>query len=595
MSEAKILNVPRLSDSHMPSLDQLLKLLDVCRFMGLEKNLDNLLIYIADQGRKALNADRCSIFLLDEERDEIWSKVQLGESQIIRFPRGAGVAGRTIELGETILIPDAYNSPLFNPDVDRSTGYRTRNILCVPMANLDGKTIGCLQLLNKHEGDFEPADETFSIAFASQAAVAIESAYLYQEKARIIRDLSNTQVRLKQKLDQLEVIRELEKAVNESSNLYDFISSVIRKAVAAVGARVGCLMIQTENKTWDAYAAQVEEGRKVSHWTRAELDSIYLKNLLKEGKAVIVNSLQRGDTYLDQISEQVDTPLTNLLAIPIHQSMDPHKTNVSQGILEVFNKPSGFLYEDLAFMQIIGAQIFSLIMRKQLIEEKKRSENLAAIGQVASTIIHDLENPISAIIGCAELLGSRDQMAEHQVERVCTIIRNQANRCITMVEELLSVARGERKFRFEILPLNEVLHEVEFMLQAETERHKVTLKTSFNYAGKVRVDKAKLMRVIFNLTNNALEILKADGHISIESHPVDQDWLEISIADSGPGIPPELAKTLFQPFATFGKSKGTGLGLYIAREIIHDHGGSITLDKEYKGGARFVIRLKQEA
>ncbi len=66
MSEAKILNVPHLSDSHMPSLDQLLKLLDVCRFMGLEKNLDNLLIYIADQGRKALNADRCSIFLLDE-------------------------------------------------------------------------------------------------------------------------------------------------------------------------------------------------------------------------------------------------------------------------------------------------------------------------------------------------------------------------------------------------------------------------------------------------------------------------------------------------------------------------------------------------
>ncbi len=593
MSEAKILNVPHLIDSHMPSLDQLLKLLDVCRYMGLEKNLDNLLIYIADQGRKALNADRCSIFLLDEERDEIWSKVQLGESQIIRFPRGAGVAGRTIESGQTILIPDAYNSPLFNPDVDRSTGYRTRNILCVPMANLDGKTIGCLQILNKHDGDFKPADETFSIAFASQGAVAIESAYLYQEKARIIRDLSNTQVRLKQKLDQLEVIRELEKAVNESTTLYEFISSVIRRAVAAVGAQVGCLMIQNENKTWDAYAAQVEEGRKVSHWTREELDSVYLKNLLHEGKAVIINSLHRGDSYLDQVAEQVESPLNNLLAIPIHQSVDAQKTD-TQGIFEVFNKPSGFLYEDLAFMQIIGAQIFSLIMRKQLIEEKKRSENLAAIGQVASTIIHDLKNPISAIIGCAELLGSRDQMSEQQVERVCTIIRNQANRCITMVEELLSVARGEKKFRFEILPLNEVLSEIEFMLQAETERHKIDLRTDFTYQGLVRVDKAKLMRVIFNLTNNALEILKADGQISIESYAVDSDWVEIVITDNGPGIPAELALTLFQPFATFGKSKGTGLGLYIAREIINDHGGTIRLDREHTTGARFVIRLKQE-
>jgi two-component system sensor kinase FixL len=140
-----------------------------------------------------------------------------------------------------------------------------------------------------------------------------------------------------------------------------------------------------------------------------------------------------------------------------------------------------------------------------------------------------------------------------------------------------------------------VLNEIEFMLQAETERHKVTLTTSFNYPGNVRVDKAKLMRVIFNLTNNALEILKAGGQISIESRPAEKDWVEIAITDTGPGIPAELAKTLFQPFATFGKSKGTGLGLYIAREIIHDHGGSITLDKEYKGGARFVIRLKQEA
>jgi len=64
--------------------------------------------------------------------------------------------------------------------------------------------------------------------------------------------------------------------------------------------------------------------------------------------------------------------------------------------------------------------------------------------------------------------------------------------------------------------------------------------------------------------------------------------------DSGHGIPPELAKTLFQPFATFGKSKGTGLGLYIALEIIHDRGGAISLDKDYKGGAAssFVLSRK---
>ncbi|MBC7531808.1 MAG: GAF domain-containing protein [Oligoflexus sp.] len=579
---------------HQPSFDQLQKLLDVCRFMGKEKNLDGLLVYIAEQGRKALNADRCSIFLLDEEQSEIWSKVQLGESEIIRFPRGAGIAGKTIEIGKSILIHDAYQDSLFNPEIDRVTGYRTRNILCVPMANLDGRTIGCLQALNKHDGNFTPSDESFTLAFAAQAAVAIESAYLYQEKARIIRDLSHTQVRLKQKLDQLEVVRELEQAVNESANLYDFISAVIRKAVRSIGAEVGCLFIQSEGSSgWDIFAARIQEGTPVVHYSEQTLESTYAKAMMKDGKALIVNRLSRQDNSLDHLSRQLGLTFENLLAVPIHQptEQDP---SYSQGIFKVFNKPSGFMYEDLSFLQIIGAQIFSLIVRKQLVDAKKRSENLASIGQLSSTIIHDLKNPISAIIGCAELLEQRDTMTEKQLNRVCGIVRNQANRCITMVEELLSVARGEKKYRFEILSLGEVLAEMEQMLQAETERLKVKLTLNCSYLGKVRIDKAKLMRVIFNLTNNALEILKSGGEISIEARALDNQWVEIRIVDNGPGMPPELSSIMFEPFATFGKSKGTGLGLYIAKEIISEHGGTIELDSNYQGGACFCIRLKQE-
>lgn len=589
MPESKIQST---ASETLPSFDQLSKLLDVCRFMGKEKNLDRLLAYIAEQGRMAMSADRCSIFLLDEEQGEIWSKVMIGESDIIRFPRGAGVAGKTIETGKAIVIHDAYNDPLFNPEIDRSTGYRTRNILCVPMQNLDGQAVGCLQLLNRLEGDFSPADESFAIAFAAQAAVAIESAYLYQEKAKVIRDLSSTQVRLKQKLEQMEVVRELERAVNESATLYDFICTVIRKAVGAIGAEVGCLMIHSEGG-WEVYAARIQEGTPVVHFLQSQLDSTYLHMLLDNGKSMIVNRMNRSDSLLAQLGGQLGgLEFENLLAIPIHQAAE---TEGVKGAFEVLNKSSGFLYEDLSFLQIIGAQIMSLIMRKQLVDSKKRSENLASIGQLSSTIIHDLKNPISAIIGCAELLEGRDTMSEKQLERVCRIIRNQAGRCITMVEELLSVAKGEKKYRFEVLPLDEILQEVELMLQAEAERHSVHLEIQSDYAGKVRVDKAKLMRVIFNLTNNAFEILKkAAGEIKIAARAMDAQWVEIRITDNGPGVPPELANNLFQPFATFGKSKGTGLGLYITREILAEHGGTIELDRSYTGGACFCIRLKQE-
>lgn len=577
-----------------PSFDQLQKLLDVCRFMGKEKNLDNLLVYIAEQGRKALTADRCSIFLLDDDAGEIWSKVMLGESDIIRFPRGAGVAGKTIESGRPILIQDAYNDPLFNPDIDRSTGYRTRNILCVPMANVEGRTIGCLQLLNKLEGDFSPSDESFCLAFAAQAAVAIESALLYQEKAKVIRDLSHTQVRLKQKLDQLEVVRELEQAVNESANLYDFINAVIRKAVRSLGAEVGALFIQTEGaQSWEVFAARIQNGSGVVHYNEDRLESAYDKSLLKDGKAQIVNSIQKADPSLLQLSQRLNVNFENLLAVPIHQLTEQDSVQ-AKGIFKVFNKPSGFLYEDLSFLQIIGAQIFSLILRKQLIDAKKRSENLASIGQLSSTIIHDLKNPISAIIGCAELLEERSLMSEKQLEKICTIVKNQANRCITMVEELLSVARGEKKYRFEVLQLSEVLDEIEGMLQAETTKKAVKIEFSCFYSGKVRIDRSKFMRVIFNLTNNAVEVLKKDGgEISISAAAKDEAWVEIRIQDNGPGIPPELSENLFQAFATFGKSKGTGLGLYITKEIINEHGGTIELDSSV-AGACFVIRLRQE-
>jgi signal transduction histidine kinase len=324
-----------------------------------------------------------------------------------------------------------------------------------------------------------------------------------------------------------------------------------------------------------------------------KLNSTALEQVLRDGKSLIINTITQLDEHSTQLGRELQLSIENMMALRIVPSME-NEEGENLGLFQVFNKPSGFVYEDLSFMQIIGSQIFSLIIRKRLIEEKERAKSLAAIGQVASTIIHDLKNPISAIIGCAELLGSRDQMSEQQVERVCTIIRNQANRCITMVEELLSVARGDKKFRFEILPLNQVLHEIAFMLQAETERHKVSLKTNFKFEGMVKVDQAKLMRVIFNLTNNAMEILKAGGEISIDSWALDQTWVEIVITDNGPGIPPEIGKNLFQPFATYGKSKGTGLGLYIAKEIIRDHGGSIELDMSYKGGARFRIKLKQE-
>ncbi len=163
-------------------LQKLSKLIEASRSVNSTLDLDKLLGLILDAAVNSTDADRGTVYLLDSIKNELWSKVLGGENMIeIHLPLGKGIAGYVAQTGETINIPDAYNDPRFNPDVDKRSGYRTRNMLCMPMKNKDGKIIGVFQLLNKKTGSFEADDEHFIDAFSAHASIAIENARLAQE------------------------------------------------------------------------------------------------------------------------------------------------------------------------------------------------------------------------------------------------------------------------------------------------------------------------------------------------------------------------------------------------------------------------------
>ena len=169
--------------------DALLALLQVGRTMAVETNIDNLLTIIAQQIQQALLADRCTVFLLDDEKKELWSKVALGlETQEIRFPISKGLAGHVATTGETINIKNAYESEYFNKDIDLKTGYKTRNILCMPIRNLSHQIIGVFQVLNKNDGDFTQKDEDLLIAIGSSAGIAIENANLFNKQKKLLEE-----------------------------------------------------------------------------------------------------------------------------------------------------------------------------------------------------------------------------------------------------------------------------------------------------------------------------------------------------------------------------------------------------------------------
>jgi phosphoserine phosphatase len=173
------------------------RLLDVARQLGATAELDPLLETIAAAATAVLDCERASVFLLDRAAGELASRVATGiaESPVktIRFPLGVGIAGEVARTGTAVNIADAYADPRFNPEFDRRSGFHTRSMLTVPLADHDGTIVGVLQLLNKRDRPFGPRDEQLAGFLGGQAGVAVQRQLLlghYAEKQRIERDLS---------------------------------------------------------------------------------------------------------------------------------------------------------------------------------------------------------------------------------------------------------------------------------------------------------------------------------------------------------------------------------------------------------------------
>ena len=166
-------------------------MLEVTQQMAATTDLDVLLGTIVDAACRVLDCERATIFLHDAQDNELYSRVATGEDEI-RFPADRGIAGAAASERVTINVPDAYGDKRFNSDIDKKTGFRTRNLLTFPLENLDGELVGVLQALNKRGGPFGETDEEMACVFSAQAGVAVHRWFLleeYAEKQRLARDM----------------------------------------------------------------------------------------------------------------------------------------------------------------------------------------------------------------------------------------------------------------------------------------------------------------------------------------------------------------------------------------------------------------------
>jgi len=167
-------------------------LVEISRALAEEVELAALLALVARRTSEAVGVERTSVWLHDAERAEVWTVVAEGELQEIRMPDSEGIAGWVARHGDVAVVPDVTADPRWNKNVDRRTGFVTRNMLCVPMEDSRGGRIGVFQCVNRGDGDFTDDDLEFLQAIAAQSAIYIQNARLFEARKRMFDSLVDT-------------------------------------------------------------------------------------------------------------------------------------------------------------------------------------------------------------------------------------------------------------------------------------------------------------------------------------------------------------------------------------------------------------------
>ncbi len=203
---------------------------------------------------------------------------------------------------------------------------------------------------------------------------------------------------------------------------------------------------------------------------------------------------------------------------------------------------------------------------------------------------HEINNPLGVIAYATELMLREDGTSEflrEMLERVA----NETERMRTLTGSLLSFSRA-RETRWQQVDVNAVVYDVLKLIKYELEKHSIEIELECDHIKKITADPNKLKQVLINLLLNAVHVMPKGGMVRLVSGMKGDSVIEILIADSGPGVPAEVRESIFEPFfSTKKEGAGTGLGLYICRNIIEEHGGTIRLDQSYEEGAAFIIEL----
>lgn len=258
---------------------ELQKIISAAKLVNSNLSLNEVLKNIVTVALELTNADRGTLYLVDRNKDEIWSLIATGRDTLeIRLKIGAGLAGYVAKYGETINIKDARTDSRFNPEYDLSSGYQTKSMICFPIKNIDEEVVGVLQLLNNREGEFTDRDEKFLTALSIHSAIAINNALMLQKQIELNAELTKAKL-------------EAQRFAMLRSHFLTQMSHEIRTPLNIIFGGIQYLKLKTDQLQLDEFSEIFEMLESGSKRITRTIDSIVEMSEIKSGSYEINNEL----------------------------------------------------------------------------------------------------------------------------------------------------------------------------------------------------------------------------------------------------------------------------------------------------------------
>jgi signal transduction histidine kinase len=537
---------------------------------------DRLLVLIMDEVTRLMNAERGTLYIVDNEKGELWSKIaQKAEIKEIRLKIGTGIAGNVAASGQVVNIQDAYKDKRFDPTTDKKTGYHTKSILCmairepVKSGKKSGQIIGVLQILNKKGGVFTADDEDLLTSLASQIAISLVNARLYG----ILDD----------RVKELDLLFRLEKELGRAYDVKEMLKIVSRLIPRALAVE-HCIILLLD-----------QEGTTFSFGIGNDLNEDNIKQAaFSVNNEILERVITKNETYFENsLQQEVRTDLSELtsLGLTVRQfaCLPLRSDKKSIGVLYLVNKKREHDYfsaSDKKLLESIAGQIARGLENSRLKEEKMKADRLTAIGNMMSTIVHDLRTPMTNIYGFVDLMLDEDDAGTRK--EYAEIINAQINTLTNMTTDVLDFAKGKTTILPRKYAVDKLVKDFARFFEDDIRQKGYHFEHAVSASAMIYIDPEKISRVFMNIMKNALEAMNKGGTFSLTAAEQNGE-IVFSLADTGKGIPEDIRDKLFDSFVTSGKKGGTGLGLAIVKKVIEEHRGRIEVESEQDVGTTFKI------